>query len=113
MEDPESLTGPRVEPADVALDVLLAARDAALGMSRADDDDVAGDDGCSVEADFAGYEVDVLVIITAIRTGRLEASVVTTVGKTTSTTQGGDVALTTALGVQGLAVKATLSRLHA
>ena len=57
--------------------------------------------------------VDLLFVLTAIRKGRFEATVLTNVGKSTTDTQSAKAAAATALGVQGLAVKATLSRLHA
>jgi hypothetical protein len=57
--------------------------------------------------------LDLLVILTAIRKGRFEATVVSTVGKSLNDAQSAKAAVTTALGVQGFAVKATLSRLHA
>lgn len=57
--------------------------------------------------------LDLLVILTAVRKGKFEATVLTSVGKATNNAQSAKAAATTALGVQGLAVKATLSRLHA
>lgn len=57
--------------------------------------------------------LDTLSIITAVRKGRVEASVITTVGKSTADAQSGQTALQTALAVQGLAVKALFARLHA
>jgi hypothetical protein len=57
--------------------------------------------------------LDLLFIITAIRKGPFEATVLTNVGKTTNDTQSAEAALRTALGLQGLAVKTLVSRLHA
>jgi hypothetical protein len=57
--------------------------------------------------------LDMLSIITGIRKGRFEATVFTSVGKSTSDSQNGQAALRAALIVQGMAVKAVLSRLHA
>lgn len=57
--------------------------------------------------------LDTLSIVTAVRKGRVEATVVTTVGKSTADAQSGQTALQTALAVQGLAVKALFARLHA
>lgn len=57
--------------------------------------------------------LDQLFVLTAIRKGRFEATVLTTVGKSTSDTSSAQAAVTTALGVQGLALKTTLARLHA
>lgn len=57
--------------------------------------------------------LDQLFILTAIRKGRFEATVLTSVGKSMNDTQSAQAAVATALGVQGLAVKTTLSRLHA
>jgi hypothetical protein len=57
--------------------------------------------------------LDLLSFLTAIRKGRFEAAVFTSVGKPTNDSQSAEAALRTALAVQGLAVKAVLSRLHA
>ena len=63
VEDPHPLAVPDVEPADVALDVALAARHAARQVRRADDDRVAGDDGRRMESDLAGDEIDRLIVV--------------------------------------------------
>jgi hypothetical protein len=57
--------------------------------------------------------LDQLFILTAVRKGRYEATVLTSVGKSTSDTQSAQAAVTTALSLQGIALKATLTRLHA
>lgn len=57
--------------------------------------------------------LDELSILTAVRKGRFEALVVTSVGKSTNDPQHAQSALRTALAVQGLALKAVLARLHA
>lgn len=57
--------------------------------------------------------LDLLFVITGIRKGRFEATVFTTVGKSMNSAQTRTAALSTALAVQALAVRASLSRLHA
>lgn len=57
--------------------------------------------------------LDLLSIITAVRKERFEATVFTGVGKSPNDPQSAALALRTALAVQGLAVKAVLTRLHA
>ena len=57
--------------------------------------------------------LDQLFILTAVRKGPYEATVLTLVGKSTTDAQGARAALTTALAVQGTALKTMLSRLHA
>jgi hypothetical protein len=54
-----------------------------------------------------------LLIVTMVRKGRYEASVFTNVGKSTTDPQGAGVAAQTAIVVQGVALKALLSHLHA
>lgn len=73
------------------------------------------DFGVSVmlEAKTSHPGLDTLSILTAVRKGRVEASVITTVGKSTANTQSGETAVQTALAVQGLALKALFARLHA
>lgn len=65
------------------------------------------------EAKTTHTGLDTLSILTVVRKGRVEASVITTVGKSTASTQSGENALQTALAVQGVAVKALFARLHA
>jgi hypothetical protein len=67
----------------------------------------------SLEAKTPLPNLDTLTLITAIRKGRFEAMVLTTVGKATNNAADAGAAARTALVVQGLAVKAVLSRLHA
>jgi hypothetical protein len=57
--------------------------------------------------------LNLLSIITAVRKGRFEATVFTSVGKSPNDAQSAAAALRTVLAVQGLAVKAVLRRLHA
>lgn len=57
--------------------------------------------------------LDDLMLVTAVRKGRFEATVITDVGKPTNDTQRAGAAARTALLVQGLAVKSILTRLHA
>ena len=61
MKDPFPLSGARVEPADVSLDVLQGPRRVARQMRGADQDRVAGDDRRSVQADLASEQIDVLI----------------------------------------------------
>ena len=63
VEDPEALAGAHIESADVAFDVGLALRDSAFQVRRADDHDIFGDDGRGVEADAAGDQIHLLVVI--------------------------------------------------
>ena len=73
--------------------------------------------GCPFSASFAfetktaNAKVDHLFVVTVMRKGRAEATVLTIVGKSPSDTQG--TALRDALAVQGLAVKAVAARLPA
>jgi hypothetical protein len=67
----------------------------------------------SFEAKASHPNLDTLSIITAIRKGRFEATVSTTVGKVTNDAKLATAAAATALAVQGLALKAVLPRLHA
>jgi hypothetical protein len=73
------------------------------------------DFGVSVvlETKTARASLNNLTLVTAIRKGRVEASVITTVGKSTIDAQKGQAAAQTALIVQGIALKAALARLHA
>lgn len=57
--------------------------------------------------------LDLLGIFTAIRKGRFEVTVFTSVGKSTNDARSAAAALRTALAVQGSAVKTVLGRLHA
>jgi hypothetical protein len=80
-----------------------------------------GQPKCSCDAAFSAMletktahaNLDLLVIVTGIREGRFETTVVTTVGKSMNTAQSRDGALSTAFTVQALAVKTALARLHA
>jgi hypothetical protein len=65
------------------------------------------------ETKTAQANLDELTIVTAIRKGRLESSVVTNVGKVNNDPQKAQAAAQTAVIVQGLALKAALVRLHA
>lgn len=73
------------------------------------------DFGVSVmlEAKTSHPGLDTLSILTAVRKGRVEASVITTVGKSTASAQSSENAVQTALTVQGLALKALFAKLHA
>lgn len=66
-----------------------------------------------LEAKTSNPKLNLLLIITAVRKGRLEATVTTTVGETTNSAQSSETALGTALEMQGLALKATLPRVGA
>jgi len=66
-----------------------------------------------VETKTAHAGLDNLTIVTLIRKGRYEASVFTSVGKSTTDPQGAAQAAQTALIVQGAALKALFPRLHA
>jgi hypothetical protein len=57
--------------------------------------------------------IDLLTILTGVRKGRFEATVLTNVGKSTTDTQHAQAALRTAVALQGLAIKPVLARLHA
>lgn len=57
--------------------------------------------------------LDLLAIFTAIRKGRFEVTVFTSVGKSPNDARSAATALRTARTVEGLAVKAVLGRLHA
>ena len=63
MEDPETLAGANVESPDESLHVGLAARDAARPMRRADDHGVLRDERCRMKPDFAGDEINLLIVI--------------------------------------------------
>jgi hypothetical protein len=57
--------------------------------------------------------LDLLFIVTGIRKGRYEATVITTAGKLTNKPRSADAATRTAVALQWLALKAVLARLHA
>src|SRR5439155_27373001 len=63
VEDPEPLAGADVESAHVALDVFLAVRRAAGKMRGPDDHHVLRDGRRRVQADFAGDQVDLLIVV--------------------------------------------------
>src|SRR5207302_9120126 len=58
MENPEALSGPDIESPDVPLHILLAHRNAAGLMRRADDDGVARDDRSGVESDVGARQLN-------------------------------------------------------
>lgn len=66
-----------------------------------------------LETKTAHAGIDNLMIVTVVRMGRFEASVFTNVGKSTTSTQSASAAAQTVLVVQGVALKALLSHLHA
>src|SRR5262249_47425920 len=63
VEDPEALAGAHVVAADVALDVRLAARNAAGAVRGTDDDDVVADHRGGMKADFTSDRVDLLIVL--------------------------------------------------
>ena len=63
VEDPEALAGAHVESADVALHVFSAVRHATGQVRGTDNHDIFRDDGRRVQADFAGDEIDVLIVV--------------------------------------------------
>src|SRR5947209_4009910 len=63
MEDPQSFTCADIEATDVALHILLAAWHAAGSVGGADDDNVFGDNRSGMQPDFAGDEIDFLIVI--------------------------------------------------
>ena len=66
-----------------------------------------------LETKTAHAGIDNLMVVTVFRKGRFEASVFTNVGKSTTSTQSASAAAQTVLVVQGVALKALLSHLHA
>ena len=63
VKDPPAFAGTCVDSADVALDVHHGPRRAPREMCGADQECVAGNDGCGVQADLAGDQIDVLIHI--------------------------------------------------
>ena len=63
MENPEPLAGLHIEAANIASDISAALRIAAGEMRRADDHHVLGDERRGMQADLAGHEVDLLIVV--------------------------------------------------
>ena len=63
VEDPQTLAGSDVESAHVAFDVVFDFRRAGCPVRGADDHHIAGHHGRRVQPDFAGFEIDHLIVI--------------------------------------------------
>ena len=63
MEDPQPFAGFYIEATNVAFHILLAARRATGPVRRTDNHGVAGHNRSRVKADFAGHEIDFLIVI--------------------------------------------------
>ena len=63
MEDPKALAGADIESADKALHISFSRWRAAFHVRGPDDDDVLGDDLRRMQADLAGDQVDLLVVV--------------------------------------------------
>src|SRR5205823_1042629 len=63
MKDPEALAGSDVEAANVPFNIVRDFRSAAGPVGRANNYGVADDNRSRVQADFAGFEIDILIVV--------------------------------------------------